>query len=50
MNMSGHFPFEETNVDRDCEAWLRIMAEIERVLFEQDIVPSDLVFFVCREK
>ena len=48
MNMSGHFPFEETNTNNECREWLKVMANTERVLYEQNIVPSDLVFFVAR--
>jgi SAM-dependent methyltransferase len=47
MNMSGHFPFEDTNTDPDCAAWLRIMAGVEETLYKQGIVPSDVIFFVA---
>lgn len=48
MNMGGIFPFQDANTDPDCKAWLLVMAEIERLLVEQHIVPSDLVMFVCK--
>ena len=47
MNMGGHFPFEDTNTDPACATWLRIMADIEKALYQQRIVPSDLVFFIA---
>lgn len=50
MYMTGHFPFQLTNTDPACADWLRIMAGTERVLYEQKIVPSDLVFLVARPK
>jgi ubiquinone/menaquinone biosynthesis C-methylase UbiE len=50
MNMGGQFPFDDTNTDPYCCDWLLSLAEIERILYEQKIVASDLIFFVCRVK
>ncbi|WP_146167446.1 hypothetical protein [Phreatobacter oligotrophus] len=50
MNLAGHFPFDETNSDPKCDAWLGVIAHIERVLYEQDIVPSDLVYFAYKKR
>ncbi|MGO4441170.1 class I SAM-dependent methyltransferase [Rhizobium sp. RAF56] len=50
MNMVGHFPFDAANAEPQCREWLLAMADVERMLYEQKIVPSDLVFFVCSPK
>jgi ubiquinone/menaquinone biosynthesis C-methylase UbiE len=49
MNLTGHFPFHQANVDAECDAWLEVIAHMERVLYEQNIVPSDLVYFAYRK-
>lgn len=45
MNMGGHIPFDLPNTDPNCAAWIRILADIEKTLSDQGIVPSDLVFY-----
>jgi SAM-dependent methyltransferase len=45
--MSGHFPFERTNHDAECAAWLKIIADIEMTLCDQGIVPSELRLYVA---
>lgn len=50
MNITGHFPFDQCNSNPECDAWLGIIADIEQLLYEQNIVPSDLVYFVYRRE
>jgi len=46
MNMGGHIPFDLPNTDADCAAWIKILADIEKTLSDQGIIPSDMVFYV----